>query len=78
MMTVTVPLRYFLGQVKTDKGILQYYVYVHMVVVILFTLDKNVYKLPDTTLFVKSVEMKFKVSIKIQWFESQKKLWIMD
>ena len=49
-----------------------------MVVVILFTLDKNVYKLPDTTLFAKSVEMKFKVSIKIQWFESQKKLWIMD
>ena len=36
---------------------------------------KNVYKPPDTTLFAKSVEMKFKVSRKIQWFEGQKTMY---
>ena len=36
------------------------------------------FKLPDTTLFGKSVEMKFKVSGKIQWFKGQIKLCMMD
>ena len=37
--------------------------------------DKNVYNPPDTTVFVKSVEMKFKVSGKIHCFEGQKTMY---
>ena len=63
-MTVTVTLRYYLGQVKTGKTLLVHnYAYMIVIMYQLYTFhyrDKSVYIPPDTTLFGKS-----------EWFKGQ-------